>query len=508
MTSKADPLGRENEAVNGRDLRESLSAGFTWLALGTITNKGINLIAQLALGRLLLPTDFGLYAAAASITLLVRSLQDAGVREVIVQAGKDDFLKLRGPVFWMSTLLNVMVGLGLFVAAPWLSFLYEGRVVPLLQVIAFWIMISSPWAFFSAALSREMRFAALALLNVGWAVIQFGGTVLLALRGFGPISFVLPLPFASMSMAMVAYLLCREQPWLLGPRIEAWRELLSKIKWLAVGRVAFALFSQGDFMILAATVSPTVLGVYYFAYQLPGQFVGLLSNNLHAVLFPAFARMTGPTSKRATNVKLMAGVLTVGVSLFCGSIIVAIAPLETLFWGGRWQEAVIPIQVLSVALPFRALFDVSGALLLADGRFRFLALLQTIQGVGLMIVAGASGTLLGSPTPISVCVAGYLLVSGLIFSALAIGPLGVPARALLNVCLPVWVGSLICAGLVLVGVSTVSMGYAAEALLRVVLYLIAFVLLLRLVLTGLMKDTISVLPHGMRSKVQAVMLIK
>lgn len=419
-------------------LRVTIARGFSTLTISTIASKLLAFSGQIVLGRILLKADFGLFAIASGVTLLLRAFQDAGIREILVQVGDDDLHRFTSPLFWFATAVNLATALTLLLIAGPVSDLYDQpEVIELLQLSSLWIAISSPWAYFTARLWRDMRFGRLAIVNLTWAVIQYGGTVILALAGFGAVSFIAPMPAAAVVCGALGGLLVREQPWRGSPRWDLWRELARRARWIVLASLAFAVFLQGDYLILGAFLPVAALGVYFFAYQLSAQLGVLFSSNLHGVLFPALSRLENAES-RARAVIRAVSVLSSALSGLCLLLAAVFPSLENILWSDRWETAVVPLQLLAVGIPMRGLLDVANTALMAQGDFKRASLFQLAQGLGLMIVAAAASELFEDIPAITAAISAYVAVSGVIFTILVVRTLGISAGTLMRASLPQW----------------------------------------------------------------------
>jgi len=463
--------------------------GLTWLISGTLVSRMVGLLAQVVLGALLLKSDFGLFAVASAITLIVRSLQDAGLRAMIVQLGDLDFDAMRGDVFWLATTMNVTAALGLWFIAPSLANLYGApALTSLLRVMALWILVNSPWSYFSAVLSRDLRFAHVAGLNVVWAFAQHGMAIALAIGGAGAMAFVVPLPLAAVVGGLAGSRVVRDRPWRVRPQPANWPRLFSQMRWLILGNAAVALFTHGDYIAIGLFASAATLGIYFFAYQIAAQMGVLISTNLHAVLFPTLARLA-VVDQRALIVRSLA-LFTSAMSLVSLFVAAIFPAVERLLWGGKWTAAVLPLQLLAAAFPLRLRFDVANAQLMARGLFKRLSLLQLYQGVGLMTVAGLGAGICDNTSCLAGSVAGYLAASGVIFTAIALAGMGHPVAVGLTAgCLP-W--AIACACLLIVEIASTQFG------LRPLIDLMARGALFAVLVAGLMR---LFAPSGLRELV-------
>lgn len=418
-------------------VRSAARRGLAWLISGTLLSRVVGLVSHVVLGAVLLKSDFGLFAVASAITLIVRSLQDAGLRAMIVQLEEADFEHTRHDVFWLATTMNVTAATVLAVLAPSVASLYGApALTALLRVMALWVLVNSPWSYFSAVLSRDLRFGQVAFLNVVWAMVQYGLSIVLALLGAGAMSFVIPLPVAAIAGGVAGSRLIRDRPWRVRPRPAGWPPLLRQMRWLILGNAAVALFTHGDYIGIGLFASAAALGIYFFAYQVPAQLGVLVSTSLHAVLFPTLARL-GWADQRDLTVQSL-GIFTSAMS-FISLFVAAVFPaLERVLWQGKWAAAIFPLQLLSAAFPLRLRFDVANAQLMALGLFKRLSLLQLYQGLGLVAAAGAGASLCDDIDCLTGSVALYLAFSGVAFTGVALAGLGYGAATGMTSGGPAW----------------------------------------------------------------------
>jgi hypothetical protein len=89
--------------TGGQNRNSAIVRGGVLVALSSIAARGASFFAQLVLGRLLLPEDFGVYAIALTFTTLAASANSV-LRSFLVDALKKDwdFGGLYRLVMWTS----------------------------------------------------------------------------------------------------------------------------------------------------------------------------------------------------------------------------------------------------------------------------------------------------------------------------------------------------------------------------------------------------------------------
>lgn len=341
----------------------------------TVSAKALSLAAYAALGWLLTEREFGVYAFGLGIAFFAQAFQDRGVREILISEGPQRFLALYRAALRYGTAINLaaaggIVLVGLLLRAAGAAGAQDRDFLLVVGLIAIGVPLTSPWAVAVARLSLEYRFRMIALVGVLAAAVQYGGAVLLAARGWGAVGLALALALASGLRGAIGSIL------LLVWRLESHQApetypFLRSSGWIIAGALGLGAAQQGDYVAAGILLPPAVVGIYYFAYQVPFQLVSLLGASLQSVLLPWFAdeNRTLPSAAvrsmdRASQVLVLSAAVT-------SSVLLALAPfLEAVVWRGTWTAAIGPLQVLCLFMPFRAMVEPPKAYLLATGRFK------------------------------------------------------------------------------------------------------------------------------------------
>jgi PST family polysaccharide transporter len=149
------------------ELSRRNTAGWVLLTGGAQAARFLVTLASTAiLARLLLPTDFGLIAAAAPVLAFSALLQNLGLNEALIQRPQID----RGHVnalFVITTGMSVAVALGLILAAPMLaSLLLEPRLTEIIQAMAVVSFIFAASTVPVGLMNRRLKFKQLAIVDV------------------------------------------------------------------------------------------------------------------------------------------------------------------------------------------------------------------------------------------------------------------------------------------------------------------------------------------------------
>ena len=409
MMTASETIGEAARPPAG--LGAQAARGAFWTLLFSILNKVVALGSQIALAWFLVPEQIGLVALALSVANLLALMLGGNLRSVLVQR-QENFAAEAGQVFWLSLSLNTTAALLLAALAPVAGWLFhEPRVVPLILIAAASVPILALSTIYSAALYRDLRFRSVARVIFVEGLIRNGGAVALAALGFGASSMVLPFGAAALFSAVSCRLLTGRIP--LGrPQPRRWLALLGPGAWLMAGAAVAAVQTYGTNFIIGLRHESAVAGFYFWGFTFASQAIFLLVANLQTVFFSALARLNANLARQQEAFRQLSRALAFALAPVCVLQAVLARPALELLFHERWLPAVPVVQWLSLGLLTQPLNILAGALLMARGEFRRLALLN--GGVALTVVAAAIiGAEVGTQAAIAASTGVALLVANL-----------------------------------------------------------------------------------------------
>lgn len=379
------------ETAGESPLTHRVLAGSMWLIGATGVAKALGFGCQLALAWFLTKEEFGVYAIAVSLSVLLSVMRDGGLPMILEQKGSR-FNLFAGPVFWMMLAINSTTGLLIgLVAVPAAHFYAIPELARVIALFAISVPLGVLPAILSVRMAVNLQFRQLGIIQLISAVIRNTLLLYFAHAGFGASSFLLPLLITNVTDTGLLWLFSRYSPWAMRPRFRMWPNLFRSGRWVVLGTFAIGLGNNGAYFLLGKILPADVLGTYFFAYQLVVQLGVLLSDNVYQVLAATFARFSKdvPRVRRAT-LNAMSVVILIGAAASM-SIAVVFKPLEALLWHGKWAAAAPALYVLSLVWPAAAGVSVLRAVQMASGRFRQWGLVMLVSAF-----SSIAGTVLGA----------------------------------------------------------------------------------------------------------------
>ena len=317
----------------------------------TLVAQGVKLLLQLGsiavLSRMLQPSDFGLIAMVVVFTGLALQVMDGGLSMATIQREQITHAQVSN-LFWVNCALGAGLCLIGVLISPMLAFVYdEPRLVPVMAAMSLTFLIGGLSVQHDALLRRQMRFKAIAVIDVVSMAIGIATGILVAVLGYGYWALVAT-PVSTFAVISV-------MRWVISRWVPSSVTRGSGVR--AMLNFGVNLSGANFLGYFAKNITPFTIG-----YISGAQSLGLFNraNTLTSipssqmlppvmnVLQPTLARVASdPVRLRATLTSVM-GKLVLG-TMFVTLIMAVLADwIVQLFLGSEWDGAVPIFQMLAV----------------------------------------------------------------------------------------------------------------------------------------------------------------
>ena len=446
---QANSKDAESPEPSQQQFGRAAGRGISWMSLSLAIGKIFIFLAQVVLGWILTEEDFGVLAIVSAVIVFVKIFHDGGVSVVLVQRGEAAFERLQGAGFWLALTISSLAAIALALISPWIASAYQDdRLVNLLCVLALTLPLGSPIATFRARLQLDLRFRVISIISAGSFTVRSLGMIVLALSGFGVMSFVIPMLFAALFESLATFLAAQIHPWREPVRLNEWLSLLKDSKWVVFATTCRGLARNGDYLVLGLLLPKALVGLYFFGYQLTTQITFLIALNLRHVLFPVMTRLANEPDRQSKAIMRTIQMLMLVAAPASMLIATVIRPVEELIWRLKWVDAVPLMQLFAIVSPMLFLTEVVQAALNSRGQFRRSGLLILAEGLWLMGSAWLAVTLAGnrSITIVALWIFGMQVIYALVISAWVLHSFQIRPTEFLRLFLPQWTVSLIAVG--------------------------------------------------------------
>ena len=330
------------------DVGRSAAAGVVWMTMQKWAIRVLSFVTIAVLTRLLTPEDFGTVAAASTVLPFFFLLADLGFAAYIVQVEKTD-RRMLSTAFWFSMTAGTLLCGCLFALSPLLGAVFGASgVVPVLQVLSLWVVVTAVGSVPTALLRRDMRFATIAAQGAAAAIVAQIVAIIMAVSGLGV--------WALVAQALVAAVLSTALAWFTVTWHPTWA--FSRVHFVRMARfggqvlgVEFVamLRAWGEAAVISATLGLTALGYMSIAQRLVQIVQDLTGSAIVPVTNVAFAKIR-ESAARLRDAYRRALEVTYAVLSLPLTIVAVAAPLMIpIVFGTGWEQSYQVAQVLALA---------------------------------------------------------------------------------------------------------------------------------------------------------------
>lgn len=417
-------------------LGQSIRQNTAWLLSGNMVRRGLKFAYGIALARILVPADFGLFVTIQIFTGAAGLIATGGMSQSLVQArelGPHDYRA----VFTVQLLIGVAIYTFFFTIAPWFALWFgDPRYEALLRISTVSFLLRPFRNVPAARLKREMRFKWIAITQVVSMIVGSSVSVTLALEGFGVWSLVYGGIIGTLVNIVLVSLAAR---WVPTPVWSA--ETIQRLGGFGLRFSANSILryvkTQTGNLVLAQFAGPAAVGLYNKADSLSAMPRELILGSSYQTLFRGLSQEQDNLDKSRY---LYLRALTLG-TVYILPVYVCVwwlaEPFIVFVYGGNWLPAAHLLEILAIS-GLLLVGSPSGAVLAAQDRIGKEIRLNIETGV-LMVAVTILGYQLAGMVGVAWAVAALRLYTNARLYALVGGVIGVRLPQLLDALMPAYV---------------------------------------------------------------------
>lgn len=352
--------------IEMHDLKERAIRGGFAKVFAQAANFVLRVGSLMVLARLLDPRDFGLVGMVTAFTGVLNLFRDFGLSAASVQRVHVTDEQISA-LFWINILVGVILALVLAAMAPFVvTFYHEPHLLWVTVVLATAFIFNAAGVQHSALLQRQMRFTALARIDVISLTVSTLIGVTMALAGFrywALVAAALCLPLAT------TLLLWLETAWIPGrPRLRA--DLDSMMRFggtITLVSVVMYVAYNLEKVLLGRFWGADAVGIYGRSFQLINIPTDNINSAMGEVAFSALSRVRNDPErfrnyflKGYSLVLALTIPITIAVALFAHEFI-------SVLLGPKWKDAAGIFRLLAPTILVFATINPIGWMMSALG---------------------------------------------------------------------------------------------------------------------------------------------
>jgi len=326
-----------------------MSQSVIWLAAGSGAGRGLSLMKNMILTRLLAPEAFGLMAIILAINSAFESFTEVGIRKAIIQHPRGEEHKYLNGAWWFAIIRALALYCTAYAASPWVAQFYNNSgLISLMRIGFLSILFNGMMSSRAYVAIKNMNFAR-------WVIIYHGGdacgilmTISLASFYHNVWALVFGFAFGALARAVLSFVICPYRP---GFSFD--KSLLKDLFKYARGMLGIPvltfIFMRADVFVLGKLCSPSSLGLYVMAAALARIPFELVTSIMNQIIMPTFSKMQ--TEKDKINKVLIDVTKVVAILGFPLLLFVSLYGQDvlSLAYGSQYAEAAAPFAVIFAA---------------------------------------------------------------------------------------------------------------------------------------------------------------
>lgn len=367
------------------DLKDkTIRGGFARL-VAQAANFLFRIGSLMVMARLLDPADFGLVGMVTAFTGVLNLFRDFGLSSATVQRENVTEEQL-STLFWINVLVGAVLAAVAFCCAPVMVRLYhEPRVFAITMMVSTAFLFNAAGVQHSAILQRDLRFTALAVINIVALAVSTASAITAAKLGYGYwalVAMTVSLPLTTTIGTWVA------TGWMPGmPRRNTGIGSMMRFGGTVTLNVLVVYIAYNmEKVLLGRFWGAEAIGLYGRAYQMINIPTDNLNNSIGEVAFSALSRVQNEAIRlrnyflKGYSLLLALTIPITLVSAICADDLVAVC------LGAKWKGTVAIFRLLTPTILIFGIINPLGWLLFAT--YRVIRSLKIALVMAPIVIAG------------------------------------------------------------------------------------------------------------------------
>lgn len=329
-------------------LAHSAARGAFFTLAAQVIKIVLQFLSVIVLARLLTPHDYGLLAIVLVIVGVGEIFRDFGLTTASIQAPELSDGQ-RDNLFWINAAIGIVLTAVMFALAwPLQQITGEPEILGMVQWLSVLFLLNGLATQHRANLARELKFKALAVIDIAAAAVALAVAVVAALLGAAYGALVLQ-QLTSGVVVLIGCVIAGR--WL--PRWYSRRDSVKELLGFGWNIVATNLLvyggSQIDTILVGLKFGTTPLGLYNRAYQLVMTPLSQVRSPTKNVALPVLSRVQEDPPRFNNYVTSAQLLLGYGLGLPLILVTALSDPIVRIMLGQRWVEAIPIVALFAVA---------------------------------------------------------------------------------------------------------------------------------------------------------------
>lgn len=372
-----DSVTDDNQVPDEEHISTRAGRGALWAVAATFTMRFASIAITAILAHILSKADFGVFAVALAVYLVVASLAELGMGSAIVRSAREP-KDIAPTVTTISILTSGVIAVLMALLAPQLAtVLGQPDAAEPIRILSLCLFLTGVFAVPGAQLVREFKQDKIFLATVVGFVVSNPLLIVLALNGGGASAFAWSRVVGQLATGIV-FVLCISKRYRPGWRRSVVRSLVTFGVPLSLANLVNWSLLNADYLLLGRLATAAEIGAYMIAFNVASWSTAILGSVLNSIVVPVFGRVSESRTELARAL-VSASRLVALLAMPVGAMTLALStPLILTIFRQKWADVPPVLAVLSIYGVLYAFTLLYVNVLVATGQTVRLLLIQVV----------------------------------------------------------------------------------------------------------------------------------
>jgi len=356
--------------------KQKLVKSGIWQFSNTIVIVVSQIVCNAIIARHVSKVEFGIMALTNAFINFACFFSEAGMGDALLQRREIE-PQHKNASLYFSVLFSIVIYIILYFTAPLISSFYNNPIiktdlfynnepilVPVLRILGFSFIFLSLGSASLSLLLKNFKFKQIFFSDSLTLLLSNILGVILAINHWGVWSLVYSILFYNVARLIMVWILEPIPLWI-GATLRHWKDLFSYGVGLTLVRLYNFISGFGIMLEIGKLVPIKTLGIFERSNRITSIPVRYLGDMLNKVMMPFMVKINDEDDKLFEffyKGMSFSNAMLLPISVFC---FVFCKPLVLILLGPKWGDAVLPMQILFLSLPFRITTKLSDTLMRA-----------------------------------------------------------------------------------------------------------------------------------------------
>jgi len=349
------------------NLQAQVISGIKWTFLLRALAQLFTWLSTIIVIRFLTPEDYGVKALVGIAFSLFIVVSAVAIESIIIR-NKDIDKDGVGPILGVSILMNISLFIISLLIAPLIADYYQQEILQTVMIVMSFAFIVLPFKSVPfALLARRMEFKKRSMIELFSAVVSSLICLGLAYNGAGVWALVIG-QLSMITFQVILYLYYVNWFCLPSFSVPYMRKVFSYGSGVLISALVWVMCWRLDVFIGGKFLSLEQIGAFAVALHLASLPTEKVMPLLNQIAFPAFSKLQDNEKELKYYFKKSSRLVFSLLVPICVILSLTSDYLVSLIFTDKWQDLSLPLSVLALAVPFKALITMYAPVYNAVGK--------------------------------------------------------------------------------------------------------------------------------------------